>query len=255
MSATPRALLLDLSGVLYDGSRVIAGAIDTIARARQRQLTLRFVTNTATKSAATILADLATMGFEVAADELFTAPMAAKAYIQAQQLRPFCLIHPALQPEFRDLNQHSPNCVLLGDARDDLNYANLNTAFRLCKNGAPLIGIGMNKYFREEDGLKLDAGGFIRLVEWAADCRATIMGKPGADFFAQVVSSTQLPAAQCLMVGDDVESDVIGAIESGLQACLVQTGKYQPGDEDKLPDSALLIPSITSLPGCGIHDA
>ena len=54
--------------------------------------------------------------------------------------------------------------MLLGDARQDLNYDNLNAAFRLCKSGAPLIGIGMNKYFKDDEGLKLDAGGFIRLL-------------------------------------------------------------------------------------------
>lgn len=242
-----RALLLDLSGVVYDGSRVIAGAGETIAAAREHNIILRFVTNTATKAAATIRTDLVAMGIDIADDELITAPMAARAYIEQLGLRPFCLIHPALQSEFAAIEQADPDCVLLGDAREALNYANLNTAFQLCKAGAPLIGIGMNKYFRDDDGLKLDAGGFIRLVAWAADTEATIMGKPSRAFFDQVVASTGIPAEHCLMVGDDVASDVNGAIDAGLRGCLVKTGKYQPGDERQLAAQARLIESIADL--------
>ena len=92
-----QALLLDLSGVLHDGSHVIEGALETVEQARQRGITLRFVTNTATKAAATIVSDLAGMGFDVNREELFTAPIAAKSYAQQRQLKPYCLVHSALQ--------------------------------------------------------------------------------------------------------------------------------------------------------------
>ena len=247
MSIRCRALLLDLSGVLYDGHQVIAGASEAIEAFRRQGFTLRFVTNTATKPSAVIINDLKIMGIEVRAEELYTAPLAARDYIQSRGLKPFCLIHKAIQHEFDVLEQADPDSVLLGDARDDLNYANLNRAFSLCKNGAPLIGIGMNKYFKDEEGLKLDAGAFIHAIEWAADTRAVIMGKPGRDFYEQVVASTGYKAAQCLMVGDDVQSDVLGALDAGLQACLVQTGKYQSGDERQLPPHAHLLSSIAAL--------
>ncbi len=242
-----RALLLDLSGVLYDGTRLIPGAVEAITQARQRGLVLRFVTNTASKPASVILAELLAMGIQARMDELFTAPMAAQRYIEQQGLRPFCLIHRSLLPEFAHLQQSAPNCVLLGDARNDLNYDNLNRAFQLCKNGAPLIGIGMNKYFMDTDGLMLDAGAFIRAIEWAADVKATIMGKPSAAFFAQVVASTGFSPSECLMVGDDVMSDVAGAVNAGLQGCLVQTGKFLAGDEQRLPASAQMMASIADL--------
>lgn len=246
--ATPyRALLLDISGVLYDGNRQILGAAETVARARERQLTLRFVTNTASKPAEALLSELLGMGIAAQADELFTAPMAAQAYLQQQGLRPYCLLHRSLLPEFAHLPQNDPNCVVLGDARNDLNYDNLNRAFQLCKAGAPLIAIGMNKYFMDTHGLMLDAGAFVHAIEWAADTRAIIMGKPSADFFAQVVASTGFAAHECLMVGDDVMADVVGAMDAGLQGCLVQTGKFLPADAARLPPPARLIASIADL--------
>ena len=249
MSLPYDALLLDLSGVLYEGTKPIDGATRAVALARKRGLILRFVTNTASKSAASIIADLKQMGIDIRAGELFTAPMAAKAYVQQKKLRPYCLIHAAIKPEFADIDQHEPNCVVLGDARDDLTYTHLNRVFGLCKQGAPLIGIGLNKYFKDDDGLKLDAGAFIRGIEWAADVQATIMGKPSREYFDQVVASTGIGAERCLMVGDDVVSDVIGAFDAGIQGCLVKTGKFIAGDELQLPPGARLINSIAELFG------
>lgn len=80
-----------------------------------------------------------------------------------------------------------------------------------------LIGIGMNKYFLDDDGLMLDVGEFICTIEWAADVEAIVMGKPSADLFEQVALSTGVPATNCLMVGDDVVAHIAGAVDAGLQ--------------------------------------
>ncbi|WP_053068459.1 HAD hydrolase-like protein [Synechococcus sp. GFB01] len=93
----------------------------------------------------------------------------------------------------------------------------------------------------------LDAGAFLKALEYGADCEAIVMGKPSAAFFAEVVQSLHLPADQCLMVGDDVEADVRGAIESGLEAALVQKGKYRPGDEARLQQQAPLLPDVRAV--------
>jgi ribonucleotide monophosphatase NagD (HAD superfamily) len=73
------------------------------------------------------------------------------------------------------------------------------------------------------------------------------MGKPSAAFFREVTDSLALPPAECLMIGDDVEADVCGAYAAGLQAALVQTGKYRSTDLERLPPDAPLLASIGSL--------
>ena len=246
-NASIKAIFFDLSGVLYDGSQHIDGAVDTVAEARRRGLTLRFVTNTASKGAAKILDDLYRMGFDIPAGELYTAPIAARDYVKAKGLRPYCLIHRALINDFAALDQSNPNCVILGDARDDLHYQSMNRAFGLCMEGAPLIAIGMNKYFKDDGGLKLDAGAFAQAIGWAAGIEPIVMGKPNADFFQQVVQSTSHSASECLMIGDDVCADVQGAIDAGLCALLVRTGKFRAGDEQTLPESAGIIDSVADV--------
>lgn len=244
---TPKAVFFDLSGVLYEGDGAIPGAAAAVARAREQGLVLRFVTNTATRSSENLLRKLQDLKIQVSREELFTAPIAALAYCLQRGLRPYCLVHPAIIAEFAALDQRSPDSVILGDARDDLTYAALNRAFRLCMEGAPLIGIGMNRYFSDENGLNLDAGAFIRALEWAVGTEAVIMGKPSMEFFAEVVHSTGLQPGDCLMVGDDADADVAGAMRAGLRGCLVRTGKYRAGDEDRLPAGARVIDSVREL--------
>lgn len=241
-----KALFIDLSGVLYTGKQAIPGAVAAIAKARASQLQLRFVTNTSRKTRGQILIDLKNLGFELPADELFTAPVAAHSWLQAKGLRPYCLIHKNIKSEFSDLAQSDPNAVIIGDAEQDFCYDNLNRAFQLCQQGAPLLGIGYNRFFKLDDQLLLDAGPFIKAIEFAASTKAIILGKPSPDFFLQALASTKLQAEQVLMVGDDIYGDIEGAINAGLAGCLVRTGKYQPGDEKKINLPHLTLDSIVA---------
>lgn len=239
-----QAVFFDLSGVLYEGDDVIPGAVEAVRAAIDQRLTVRFVTNTATKSSGDILAKLQRLGFPVEEDQLFTAPMAARALAREKNLRPYALVHPAIQPMFDDLTGDAPNCVIVGDAREGLHYASLNRAFQLLMDGATLIGIGRNQYFSSGGELMLDAGAFIQALEYAAGVEAIIMGKPGAAFFAQVVASTGHEAQDCLMIGDDAQGDVLGALNAGLRACQVRTGKFRPDDAAQLPDEVLIVDSV-----------
>ncbi len=227
-----KAVFLDISGVLYVGDSVIPGAVDAVRSIQQSGIELRFLTNTSRQTRQMIYHKLRGLGFECSLQQVFTAPSAAVNWLRQHGKRPYCLVHPDIRSEFAGLDQELPDAVIIGDAADDLSYANLNRAFRLCLAGAPLIGIGRNRYFKLDDEYLLDAGPFIAAIEYAANTEAVIMGKPSVEFFTQVVASVGCLSSEVLMIGDDVHGDVEGALNAGLQACLVQTGKYRPGDEN-----------------------
>ncbi len=239
-----RALFFDLSGVLYVGHEVIAGAVEAVARAQASALELRFVTNTSRRSLAQLIADLNAMGFKLNPAQIYTAPVAARDWLLQRRLRPYCLIHPDIRCDFSDCDQNNPNAVLIGDAAEAFCYETLNRAFQLCQSGAQLVGIGCNRYFKLDDQLLLDAGPFIKAIAFAASTEAVIMGKPSRDFFHQVLASTAAKPEQVLMVGDDVFGDIEGAINAGLGACLVKTGKYQLGDENRIEGEFFCVESI-----------
>ncbi len=241
------AVLLDLSGVLYDGNEVIPGAVAAVRRLQSSGLPLRFITNTSQKTRASLLAHLRGLGFELAEEQLFTAVDAACQWLAQRGLRPYCLVHDDIRSEFAAFEQADPNAVFIADAADGFTYANLNRAFQLCMEGAPLLGIGCNRYFRSGEQLLLDAGAFIRAVEYAAGVEAIIVGKPSAEFFTQVLATTGAQTADALMVGDDVFGDVEGALGAGIAACLVRTGKYRSGDEDKVSGDFQVLDSIVEV--------
>ena len=110
--------------------------------ARRRGVAIRFVTNTATRHQDDLLQDLQQLGFAAEPWELATAPLAARSWLKRQQRRPLALVHPAIAPLFACSSEEPPDCVLLGEGRDRLSYANLNAALELLMQGAPLIGIG-----------------------------------------------------------------------------------------------------------------
>ncbi len=227
-------ILLDLAGVLYVGDTPLPGAREAIERLHHARLPTRYLTNTTRSTRRAILDRLSRMGLSIPPDSLYTAPLAARRYVESHGLRPYLLIHPNLKAEFAEFGEGPYNAVLVGDGGEAFTYERLNCAFRLLLEGAPLLAMGNNRYFKERDGFSLDVGPFVTALEYAADVRATILGKPAPDFFRAAIADLGCKADEVMMVGDDVAADVIGAVSAGLQGVLVKTGKYRPGDEDQL---------------------
>lgn len=252
---TLRAVLLDLGGVFYEGARLMPGAPEALARLRASGLPLRFVTNTTRQSRASLLRELAGRGLPIAEDELLTPATAARAALLARGLRPLLLIHPDLAPDFAGFDTAEPNAVVVGDAGDHFRYATLNQAFRILHGGAPLLALGRNRYFQDTGGLSLDAGPFVAALEYAAGVEAELLGKPAPAIFGAALDAAGCAAADAVMIGDDVESDVNGAIAAGLRGILVKTGKYRPGDESRLKPTGVVVEDITAaLESAGVGE-
>ena len=241
-----KGIFFDISGVLLDGPELIANADKAVAKVRRAGLPFRLITNTSRQTRDLLLAQLNNAGLSVTVNDIYTAPQAAKDYVIQHDLRPYCLIHPELMPEFADLDQNNPNAVVLGDAADDFNYETLNRAFRLCMQGAPLIAIGHNKYFKKSGKFYLDAGPFVEAIEYACDIEAIITGKPSRAFFDQVLASINLGADEVALIGDDIYGDIKGALDAGMQSRLVRTGKYRENDELKVKPTAIVVDDVLS---------
>ncbi len=228
-----KGLLIDLSGTIHVGKNAIPGALEAVRRLQRERVPFRFVTNTSRETRAMLHRELIELGLDVPAEYLFTAPLAVRRYLEQERLRPFLLINPNLEPDFAGLNRDDPNVVVVGYARHAFTYASMNRAFRLLMEGAPLIAIGKTRYYQAEDGLDLDTGPFVAALEYAADTRALVMGKPSRQFFLAAADELGCRPAETVMIGDDADSDGCGALAAGLSAVLVRTGKYRPGDEEK----------------------
>jgi len=241
-----KGVLLDLGGVVYVGDDLLPGAWGAIARLRSGGLAVRFLTNITRQSRDSLRNKLAQMGLEVADQDLFMPAVATHKYLLKHRLKPLLLVHPALQPEFEDLPDDGSEAVVVGDAGKEFTYTSLNEAYRALSRGAPLIALANNRVFRDADGeLSLDAGAFVAALEYASGKKAVVFGKPSGDFFAAAVESMNCTASEAIMVGDDVEFDVAGALSAGLGGILVRTGKYQSGAEASIdPPPTVVVDDI-----------
>ena len=74
-----------------------------------------------------------------------------------------------------------------------------------------------------------------------------MLGKPAADFFLLALRDLQVDPAHCVMVGDDIVTDIGGAQAAGLRTILVRTGKFRPQDLDGTIQPDVIIDSIADL--------
>lgn len=230
LPTTPKAILIDLAGVLHVGDLLIPGAAGALARLRGSGIPLAFLTNTTRTPRRALTAKMNVLGLPMTEDEVLTAPGATMNLVRARGLRPHYIVHPDLAAEIGP-NAIDPDAVVLGDAGPCFDYAQLNTAFRLIMRGLPFIAMARNRYFREEDGLSLDMGAFVAGLEYSTGVAAEITGKPAAPFFQAALDQLGVAAADAVMIGDDLRDDIGGAQALGIASVLVRTGKYAPADE------------------------
>ena len=230
-----RGVLLDLGGVVFAGDDPVPGSDDAIRRLREAGLPLRFLTNTTRRSVRRLVADLRDIGIDLDPDEILTPAQLARRHLEEHGLKPHLLVHENLEEEFADLSGDAGEAVVVGDAGERFTYAALNAAFRRIEAGAEFLALAANRAFRDRDGeLSLDAGPFVRALEYAAGREARVLGKPSGAFYRLAVAALGTEPGEAVMVGDDAEADVGGALAAGLRGVLVRTGKYRAGDEDAL---------------------
>lgn len=227
--------LIDLDGTLYLGDTILPGAIDFVEKLKLLRRKFRFVSNTTIYSRRQIAEKLNRLGIGAGEKQIFTAPSAAAELLRTfGGVKCYLVVADALREEFEGIetSERNPDYVVLGDVGKEMNYELLNKVFRLVMGGAELIALQKNKFFRGPEGLQIDAGAFVAGLEYSSNKQAKIIGKPSRQFFNLAVHDIRMEAgerwlsADFAMVGDDVESDIKGAMEAGLIGILVRTGKY-----------------------------
>jgi HAD superfamily hydrolase (TIGR01458 family) len=235
MFQLPRLIMLDLDGTLYVGEQAIPGAIDCLSQLRERGIALRFITNTTTKAQQQLVAQLRGLGFQLEADELISAPVAAKLELQKLQtaagrpLRIWPLVAEAIVTDFSEFitDKEQPDYVVLGDIGERWDLPLINRLFNAMQQDAELIALHKGRFWQTAEGLKADIGFFVAGLEYVCSKQALVMGKPNRDFFQLILDSAGVKANEAWMVGDDVDSDVGGAQQMGIKGCLVKTGKFR----------------------------
>ncbi|KAF9909519.1 hypothetical protein EC991_008501 [Linnemannia zychae] len=266
-----RGVLIDVSGTVHVGEKVIPGAVQALDRLRASGIPFRFCTNTTQYSGDTLATKLRKFGFNVKREEIFTSLSACRQLVQARGLRPLLMFEPDALEEFTGIPTSEPHdSVVIGLSRSSFNYDTMNKAFKILldtkttaesqtkaevgvEETPRLIAVHKAKYFADKDqtDLSMGPGGFVQALEFATGVQSHVVGKPQKAFFELAIqnmglslstppppppteTTTQGAYQGIVMIGDDVEQDLGGgAAELGLVRYLVQTGKYRAQDEDR----------------------
>lgn len=269
MGGPVRAVLIDIDGVLTVSWEPLPGTVEALREIREAGFGVALVTNTTSRTRASIAGTLRQAGFAVDAEDILTAPVATAAYLAEhcpgarcvllnsgdirEDLDGVALLDPAAaDPGAVDPDgaESVPDVVVVGGAGPEFDYDALNRAFGYLQRGARLVAVHRNLYWRTDAGLQLDSGAFLVGLERAARIEAEVTGKPSAAFFEAALARLGVGAGEALMVGDDIESDVLAAQRAGITGVLVKTGKYLPEthrDASGTPDH--VIESFADLPG------
>ncbi len=221
-----QAVLLDLDGVLYVGNQVISGAAQAVQYLHDAGIKVAGVTNTTTQARHSVAQKLQALGIPLNEQHLFTPASLVQRYIGNKTTRLYIRDDLRADLEVTE-NENNPDYIVMGDI-GGLGYPpqTLREIFLHLMQGADLLALHKNRFWKKEDGLHLDLGTWVAALEYASGKQAKVFGKPSQDFFLHICRQLAVKPAQALMVGDDIESDIAGAQQAGLQTALVQTGKY-----------------------------
>jgi HAD superfamily hydrolase (TIGR01458 family) len=251
--SAPRAVVLDMEGVLHVGFEPLDGAVEAVRALRERGLPLAILTNTTGKHRRVIAERLDAIGFDFAADEIVTAASATADHLRRRHggKRVLLLAEPGAADEFDEIplaeRGADAEVVCLGGPDDRFTYARLQEAFGALRRGAAFVAMHRNRWWPTAAGEALDAGCYVRGLEYASGRRARVIGKPSRDVYRAALRACGVEAADAMMVGDDLDSDLATARRLGMATCLVRTGKgasFHPAAGDVTLD----LPALADLP-------
>jgi phospholysine phosphohistidine inorganic pyrophosphate phosphatase len=252
-----KAILFDMDGVVYNAEQPIAGAAEALQWVRKQGIPHLFVTNTTSRARNVLIAKLARFGIDASEADILTPCVAAMEWLRSQERGGVALfLRPAVRHEFEGLDclpEHAESgarYVVIGDLGDLWDFRTLNRAFRLLHADpeATLIALGMTRFWQAEDGIALDVAPFVAALEHASGRKARVFGKPAEAFFRAATAALQVDAADAVMIGDDIVTDVGGAQAAGLRGVLVKTGKFRAQDLAGEVQPDVVLDSIADLP-------
>lgn len=226
-----QVFFFDLDGVLSVGKEKprYLGGREVIAKIKAQGKKAFVLTNDSTHIRREIHENLAKMGFNFNQDEILTS-----SYLTAMHLHDrfgkasfFLVGEEGLRRELEAAGHHptleKPDVVVVGFDRQ-LSYPKLDHAMRVLREGSMLVGSYGGAVYMSDHGPALSAGPIIKALEYASGKRAVMIGKPSPRMFKLALRRAGEKPNRAVMVGDQLETDLLGACRARVHTILVLTG-------------------------------
>lgn len=221
--------LIDMDGVIYRGSQVIPGAAQWIAELREREIPFLFVTNNSQRTRRDVATKLSRMGIHVEESHIFTCAMATARFLAAQKPGGTAYVIgeggllQALHHNGYSIVDHDPDYVVVGEGRS-FNFEMVEAAVQMIERGAKLIATNLDPNCPTQTGTRPGCGAIVSMLEAATGRTAFSVGKPSPIIFRFACAELDLPPERITVVGDTLETDILGGVQMGCRTILVLSG-------------------------------
>jgi len=230
--------LIDMDGVLYRGPEIIPGADRFIRELRERDIPFRFLTNNSQRTRRDVQARLVRMGFDVEEEHIFTSAMATARFLAQQKPGGTAYVIgeggllTALHQHGYAVVDHDPDYVVVGEGRT-FNLEMVEAAVRMIFAGAKLIATNMDPNCPTQNGIRPGCGAMVAMLESATGMKAFSVGKPSPVMMRAARKELGLATDETAMIGDTMETDILGAVQLGFHSVLVLSGGTKEEDLPK----------------------
>jgi NagD protein len=221
--------LIDMDGVLYRGPQLIPGADYFLQQLRRRGVPFRLLTNNSQRTRRDVVAKLAHMGITVEEENIFTSAMATARFLASQKPGGTAYVIgeggllTALHQNGYAVVDHEPDYVVVGEGRT-FNLELVESAVRMIMGGAKLIATNLDPNCPTQNGLRPGCGAMVAMLEIATGVKAFSVGKPSPVMMRAARKEMGLAADETTMIGDTMETDILGGVQLGYRTVLVLSG-------------------------------
>jgi NagD protein len=246
--------LLDMDGVIYSGSRLIPGAAQFISKLRGNRIPYRFLTNNSQRARRDVALKLRRLGIDAEPDDVFTCAMATARFLAGQKKGGTAYVigenglANALHVNGYTVVDDDADYVVVGEGRT-LTFEMIERGVRLVERGARLIATNLDPSCPTENGIRPGCGAIVAMIEKATGVKAFSVGKPSPVMMRAARKEMGLSSEQTVMVGDTMETDILGAVQLGYRSVLVLSGGTKREDLGKFayqPD--IVVENIGEIP-------
>jgi HAD superfamily hydrolase (TIGR01458 family) len=233
-------VLIDFDGVIKLGDKIAEDAGDFFSFLTKNKIPFFLISNSTLRTSEAMIEFIRKAGIDYEIPAM-TSVDATLDYVRENYKRVSVYCRENIKPLFAQFNvDENPEAVVLGDIGKRWTYETMNEIFRKVLNGADIIAMHKNRFW-QPDGktLTMDAGAFITAIEYATEEKAILIGKPSPIYFQTALKRLGFKKDdKFAMIGDDLESDILGAQRIGGTGILIYTGKtkYPLPDNSVVPD-------------------
>ncbi len=227
--------LIDMDGVIYRGSQLIPGADRFIHELRTAQIPFLFLTNNSQRTRRDVATKLQRMGVEVAEEHVFTCAMATARFLARQKPGGTAFVIgeggllTALHTNGYSIVDRDPDYVVVGEGRT-LNFEMVEVALGMILGGAKLVATNLDPNCPTQTGARPGCGAIVALLEAAAGVKAFSVGKPSPVMLRAARKELGLTTDQTIVIGDTMDTDILGGVQLGFKTILVLSGGTRPED-------------------------